>query len=76
MNRALAGEHDLAGTTGTSIQLLNYSYENNINYNSENAKSPKEASKKRYKVNSLAGQTPSIDEINAFTNSLSHKTNV
>ena len=60
-NRALAGELDSAETTVTSIQLMNYSY-----VNSENAKSTNEASQNRYKVNSLADQNSSIDEINAF----------
>ena len=61
-NRALAGELDYAETTGTNIQLMNYSYTN-----SEDAAPTKGASSKnRYKVNHLAGEDASIDEINAF----------
>ena len=60
-NQALLGELDSAETTGTLIQLMNYSY-----VNSEDAKSTKGASKNTYKVISLADQTPPIDEINAF----------
>ena len=60
-NRALAGELDSAETAGTLIQLMNYSY-----VNSEDAAVSKGASKNIYKVNHLAGQDVSIEEINAF----------
>ena len=57
-NRALAGELDSAETTGTLIQLMNYSY-----VNSEDV-TP--TSKNRYKVNHLTDQNASIDKINPF----------
>ena len=59
-NRALAGELDSAETTGTNIQLMNYSY-------TEDAALPKGASSKnRYKINHVAAGDTSADEINAF----------
>ena len=65
-NRALAGKLDSAETTGTLIQLMNYSY-----VNSEDVTSTKGTSKNRYKVNHLTDQDASIDEINAFRQFLS-----
>ena len=60
-NRALAGELDSVETTGTSIQLMNYSY-----VNSEDVTPTQGTSKNRYTVNHLTDQNVSIDEINAF----------
>ena len=54
-NRALAGELDSAETTGTSIQLMNYSY-----VNSEDVAPTKGTSKNRYKVNHLTDQNASM----------------
>ena len=59
-NRALAGELDSAETTGTSIQLMNYSYAEDA------ALSKGASSKNRYKINHLADEDASADEINAF----------
>ena len=59
-NRALAGELDSAETTGTSIQLMNYSYAEDA------ALSKGASSKNRYKINHVADGDTSADEINAF----------
>ena len=59
-NRALAGELDSAQTTGTNIQLMNYSYAEDA------ALSKGASSKNRYKINHLADEDASVDEINAF----------
>ena len=57
-NRALAGELDSAETTGTSIQLMNYSYAEDA------ALSKGASSKNRYKINHVADGDTSTDEIN------------
>ena len=67
-NHALAGELDSAETTGTSIQLMNYSY-------AEDATLSKgSSSKNRNKINHLADDDGSADELmlsGSFENSLS-----
>ena len=56
-NRALAGELDSAETTGTSIQLMNYSYAEDA------ALSKGASSKNRYKINHIVDEDTSADEI-------------
>ena len=64
-NRALAGELDAAETTGTSIQLMNFSYCDSTDAALAKGTLPKN----RYKINNVSGGIPSDTEefdINEF----------